>query len=91
MTQIQKIQTELDKADALLNTATDLMNSGRVVSIASLKDIIGNICALMKEDGYADCQTFKPLLTQLSDQMDMFCQAMEQQMKNYEYLALIEG
>ena len=91
MTQIQKIQTELNKAGALLNAATDLLNDGSIVSIASLKDIIGNICSLMKEDGYADCQAFGPVLTRLSVQMDMFCAAMEQQMKNREYLSLIEG
>ena len=85
MTQIQDIQTELDKADALLSAATDLTNSGEIVSIASLKGIVSNICALMKEDEYIHCQVFKPVLEQLFTQMDLFCEAMKEQLKNEDF------
>ena len=91
MTQIQKIQTELDKAGALLSAATDLIKRGNIVSIAYLKDIIGDICALMKENEYADCQVFKPVLKQLSDQMDLFCDVMKKQMASYDYPFFTEG
>lgn len=40
MTQTQRIQTETEKALALLSAATDLINSGRLVSIASLNGMM---------------------------------------------------
>ncbi|MBR1777378.1 MAG: hypothetical protein IJ752_02180 [Alphaproteobacteria bacterium] len=82
MTQMQHIQTELNKANALLNAAIELINSGRIVSIASLSDIVNNICRLIKEEGYARCQAVEPLLIRLSDQMDQFRLVMENQLKN---------
>ncbi|MBO4521197.1 MAG: hypothetical protein J5787_08340 [Alphaproteobacteria bacterium] len=75
-----QIQAEVDKADALLNTAADLISSGHVVSIASLSGIVNNICRLINEEGYAHCQTFKPVLIHLSDQMDQIRTAMEKQL-----------
>ena len=91
MTQIQHIQTELDKAKALLVTATDLINNGRIVSIASLSDMIKNICDLIKEEGYARCQMFEPVLTHLSNQMDQFCVMMEKQLQKYDDSPLAKG
>ena len=91
MRQDQQIQTELNKARALLITATDLINSGRIVSIAALSDIVNNICALIKEEGYSQCRPFKPVLTQLSDQMDQFLIAMEKQLKNNDTSPLAKG
>ena len=90
MTQ-QHIQTELNKACALLAAATDLMNDGRIVSIASLCGLVSNICLLIKEEGYARCQTFKPVLTRLSDQMDQFLAAMEKQMEHGGLPPLAKG
>ena len=75
-----QIQAEVEKADALLNTAADLINSGHVVSIACLSEIVNNICRLIKEEGYAHCRTFKPVLIHLSDQMDQIRMAMEKQL-----------
>ena len=75
-----QIQAEVDKADALLNTAKDLIDSGHIVSIASLSGIVNNICRLIKEEGYAHCRTFKPVLIHLSGQMDQIRAAMEKQL-----------
>ena len=75
-----QIQAEVDKADALLNTAADLINSGHIVSIASLSEIVNNICRLIKEEGYAHCQTLKPVLIHLSDRMDQIRTVMEKQL-----------
>ena len=91
MTPTQHIQTELDKAKALLITATDLINDGRIVSIASLSDIIKNICDLIKEEGYAHCQMFEPVLTRLSNQMDKFRVMMEKQLQKNDDSPLAEG
>ena len=90
MTQ-QHIQTELNKASALLVTATDLTNEGRVVSIASLCEIVNTVCDLIKEEGYAHCQTFKPVLTRLSEQMDQFRAVLENQIKKYDDSPLAKG
>ena len=84
MTHIQHIQTELDKACALLNTAADLMSEGRIVSIVSLNGIVNNICSLIKEEGYARCQAFKPLIVRLTDQMDRISLVMKNQLENYD-------
>jgi len=81
MTPIEHIQTELDKADALMTAAADLINGGRIVSISSLKDIVGNICRLIKEEGYTDCRTLKPVLTRLSERMDQLRTIMEKQLE----------
>jgi len=86
-----QIQAEVDKADALLNTATDLMNSGRIVSIASLSGIVSNICALIKEEGYAQCRTFEPLLIRLSNQMDQIKAVMEKKLENDDFSTLAKG
>ena len=91
MTSQQRIQTELNKASALLATATDLMNDGRIVSIASLCEIVGNICLLIRQEGYARCRTFKPVLTRLSDQMDQFRDNLEKQMENDGIPPLAKG
>ncbi len=90
MTQ-QHIQTELNKASALLTAATDLVNDGRIVSIASLCEIVSNICFLIKEEGYAHCQAFKPVLTRLSDQMDQFRADMEKQLRQDAGSPLAKG
>ncbi|MBR1946007.1 MAG: hypothetical protein IJ846_06945 [Alphaproteobacteria bacterium] len=82
MTYLQ-IQAEVDKADALLNTAADLINGGHIVSIASLNEIVNNICSLIKEEGYAHCQALKPILIHLSDQMDQIRIVMENQLELY--------
>ena len=91
MTQQQHIQTELNKACALLVTATDLTNDGKVVSIASLNEIVGNICDMIKEEGYAHCQALKPVLIRLSDQMDQFRAVLEKQIRKYDDSPLAEG
>ena len=79
MTQTQRIQTEMEKASALLSTATDLINNGRLVSVASLNGMIDTICRLTEEEGYAHCVSLKPLLIQLNGQIDLFRSAMERQ------------
>ena len=79
MTQTQRIRTEMEKALALLSTATDLINSGRLVSIASLNGMIDTICRLTEEEGYTRCVSLKPLMIQLNGQIDSFRSAMEQQ------------
>lgn len=91
MTQVQHIQSELDKAVALLNAAADLMERGRIVSIASLSGIINNICDLIKEEGYAHCQTLKPLLIKLSEQIEQFRIIMENQLENNDVSFCIKG
>ena len=90
MIPIQHIQTEVDKADALLTTAEDLMSDGRIVSIAALSDIIGNICRLIKEEGYARCRTLKPVLARLSDQIDRFRLMTEKQLADHKEPHTIE-
>ena len=82
MTQAHLIQTELDKASALLNAASSLLNHGRIVNITSLNGIIANICDLIKEEGYSHCQTFKPVLIRLSEQIDQIRIIMENQLEN---------
>ncbi len=79
MTQTQHIQAEMEKALALLSTATDLINSGRLVSIASLNGMIDTICRLTREEGYARCVSLKPLMIRLNGQIDSFRLAMERQ------------
>ena len=80
-TRQQHIQAELNKACALLATATDLTNDGRIVSIASLCEIVNTVCELIKEEGYARCQAFKPVLTRLSERMDQLRAIMEKQLE----------
>ncbi len=79
MTPTRHIQTELEKALALLSTATDLMNNGQMVSIASLNEMTATICRLIREEGYARCVGLKPLMIRLAEQIDAFRLAMEQQ------------
>ncbi|MGN1080429.1 MAG: hypothetical protein ACI4TE_09700 [Alphaproteobacteria bacterium] len=79
MTQTQRIRTETEKALALLSTATDLINSGRLVSIASLNGMIDTICRLAREEEYADCVCLKPLMLRLAEQIEAFRLAMERQ------------
>ena len=81
MTQMEHIRNELDKADALLTAAADLIKDGRIVSISSLKGIIDNVCRLINEEGYAHCLTLKPVLTRLSERMDQLRAIMEKQLK----------
>jgi len=91
MNRQQHIQTELDKACALLAAATDLTDSGRIVSIASLCEIVNTVCALIKEEGYARCQAFKPVLAGLSDQMDQFRAVLEKRIQTYDDTPLAKG
>lgn len=79
MTQTQRIQTETEKALALLSAATDLINSGRLVSIASLNGMIDTICRLAREEEYADRVYLKPLMIRLAEQIDSFRLTMERQ------------
>lgn len=72
MTHIPEIQTEMEKAIALLSTATELMNRDRLVSISALNGMISNICLWMSEEGYARCASLKPLLIRLNEQIDSF-------------------
>ena len=90
-TRQQHIQAELNKACALLATATDLTNDGRIVSIASLCEIVNTVCELIKEEGYARCQAFKPVLTRLSDQMDQFRAVLENHIQTYDDTSLAKG
>lgn len=77
MTQTQRIRTEMETASALLTTATDLINDGRLVSIASLNGMIDTVCRLSAEAGYAQCVCLKPLMIRLTEQIDSFRSAME--------------
>ena len=70
MTHLNRIQTELNKAGALLSAAEELIGKGRIVSIASLADITADICLLIKKEGYSHCLSYKPLLSKLTEQMD---------------------
>lgn len=79
MTQMQHILNELEKASSLLATASDLMKHGRLVSITSLKRMVGHICASVKETGYAECTALKPVLEQLAGQLDAFSEEMNRQ------------
>ena len=82
MTHLNRIQTELNRACTLLTAAEDLINSGKVVSIASLKSITADICSLIKEEGYSRCLDFKPLLSGLTEHMDRLYLLIEKQIKN---------
>lgn len=82
MTHLNRIQTELNKAGALLSAAEELIGKGRIVSIASLADITAGICSLIKEEGYAHCLAFKPLLSNLTEHMDRLYALIEKQIND---------
>lgn len=82
MTHLNRIQTELYKACALLTAAEDLTNKGIIVSIDSLKSITTDICSLIKEEGYSRCLIFKPILSGLTEHMDRLYALIEKQMQN---------
>lgn len=77
MTSTSDIQSEMEKASALLTAATDLMNAGRLVDIASLKNMVDSICQSVKSAGYEPCAPLKPLMIRLNEQMDSFRRAMD--------------
>lgn len=79
MTQMQHIRNELEKASSLLATASDLMKHGRLVSIASLRRMVGHICLSVKEAGYAECAALKPMMEQLAGQLDAFSEEMNRE------------
>ena len=84
MTHLNRIRTELNKACSLLTAAEDLIGSGKIVSIASLSGITAEICLLIKEEGYARCLDFKPLLSNLTEHMDRLYILIEKQMQNHK-------
>lgn len=83
MTTVLQIQTELDKAISLLSTASDLMESGRLVSISALHKMINSICIGINDVSNEEKEILLPRLTNLLEKLDDFSSYMANQ---YQYL-----
>lgn len=72
MTDTEDIRTELEKASALLSTASHLMQGGQLVSIASLERMVSLICSSIGEAGYGNCIPLKPSMAALLERIEKF-------------------
>ncbi len=72
MTDIADIKAETQNAIALLDTAADLTEKGRLVSIRSLKEMVDSICRDFRNADSDERKTLKPLITELAAKIDSF-------------------
>lgn len=79
MTEIRRIRTEAEKAAALLSAASELMLHGRLVSISSLKKIIGSICSSFDSMSAEERKNLQPMMVELAEKLDRFGSEMAEQ------------
>lgn len=78
MTDTEYIREELLKAVSLVSTADYLTKRGQLVSIASLKEMIADICRDVAEAGYEECAPLKPMMKDLTERIEAFGNELEE-------------